>query len=137
MPKHKCPFPDCTFETEDISNELAVLMLTIHNNGTHNIETNPARMCKVEKVKRPTICAGGSSAEWSYFTTRWQEYAEATKIQGKENVIQLLECCDDNLRKDLTRNTGGSLSEKTVDEVMAAIKKLAVRKHHGCKGRAA
>ena len=81
----------------------------------------------MEKVKRRSICAGGSSEEWSYFTTRWQEYVEATKIQGKEIVIQLLECCDENLRKDLTRNAGGSLVNKTAEEVMAAIKKLAVR----------
>ncbi len=127
MPKHRCPYPDCMYETEDISDELAIVMITIHNKGTHADTSAPPQTCKVEKVKRPSICAGGSSEEWSYFTTRWQEYVEATKIQGKENVIQLLECCDENLRKDLTRNAGGSLVNKTAEEVMAAIKKLAVR----------
>ena len=39
----------------------------------------------------------------------------------------MLECCDEQLRKDLTRSAGGSLTGKTADEVMAAIKKLAVR----------
>ncbi|CAB4033724.1 Transposon Ty3-I Gag-Pol poly [Paramuricea clavata] len=130
MPKHKCPFPKCTYETEDISDELAVVMITIHNTGAHTNTPAPTQLtqtCKVERVKRPNVCAGGSSEEWSYFITRWQEYAEATKIQGKEKVIQLLECCDENLRKDMTRNEGGSLVDKTADEVMAAIKKLAVR----------
>ena len=128
MPKHKCPFPDCTYETEDISDEVAVVMITVHNSGVHtNTTTTTTQSCKVEKVKRPTIHTGGSSEEWSYFSTRWQEYAEATKIQGKEKAIQLLECCDETLRKDLTRNAGGSLVNKTADEVMAAIKKLAVR----------
>ena len=79
------------------------------------------------KTPNHTYWGGGSSEEWSYFSTRWQEYAEATKIQGKKKVIQLLECCDETLRKDLTRNAGGSLVNKTADEVMAAIKKLAVR----------
>ncbi|CAB4041678.1 Hypothetical predicted protein, partial [Paramuricea clavata] len=130
MPKHKCPFPECTYKTEDISDELAVVMITIHNTGAHTNTPAPTQLtqaCKVERVKRPNVCAGGSSEEWSYFITRWQEYAEATKIQGKEKVIQLLECCDENLRKDMTRNEGGSLVDKTADEVMAAIKKLAVR----------
>ena len=42
-------------------------------------------------------------------------------------VIQLLECCEEQLWKDLTRNVGGSLTNQSVDEVMTAIKKLAVR----------
>ena len=45
--------------------------------------------------------------------TRWTDYAEATKVQGKDKVIQLLECCEEQLRNDLTRNAGGSLTNKT------------------------
>lgn len=55
----------------------------------------------------------------------------ATKVTpGEDNVVQLLECWDEQLRKDLTRNAGGSLTIKTVDEVMAAINKLAVREEN-------
>jgi hypothetical protein len=56
--------------------------------------------------------------------------ASATKITGHDKVIQLLECCDEPLRKDLTRSAGGSLTDKTVDDVLAAIKKLAVREEN-------
>ena len=49
------------------------------------------------------------------------------EIKGKAKVIQLLECCDDPLRKDLTRSAGGSLTTKTPKDLLAAIKKLAVR----------
>ena len=45
-------------------------------------------------------------------------------------VIQLLECLKEQLRKDLTRNTGGSLTNKSMDEVMAANKKLAMREEN-------
>ena len=62
---------------------------------------------KAEKVKRPSISATGSSEEWSYFRFRWKEYTVDTKIKGKDEVIQLLGCCDEQLRKDLTRNAGG------------------------------
>ena len=81
---------------------------------------------KVERVRRPTVSAAGSSEEWSYFLTHWQDYAEATKVTGKDKVVQLLEWCVEQLRKDLTWNAGGSLTNKIVDKVMAAIKKLAV-----------
>ena len=81
---------------------------------------------KLKKVRRPTISAAGSSEDWSYFLTRWGDYVSATNVTGKDKVIQLLECCDEQLRKDLTRNAGGSLTDKTAAEVMEAIKKLAV-----------
>lgn len=80
------------------------------------------------------MSAAGSSEKWSYFLTRWQDYAEATKVTGKDKVVQLLECCDEQLRKDLTWNAGGSLTHKTVDEVMAAIKKTCCERgeYNGC-----
>ena len=131
MPKHRCPYPECEYETEDVNDELAAVLLTVHSNGTHVQTTSQpatqATTAKVEKVRRPTISSAGSSEEWSYFLTRWKDYVEATKLKGKDMVIQLLECCEEQLRKDLTRNAGGSLTSKSVDEVMAAIKKLAVR----------
>ena len=59
---------------------------------------------------------------------RWEEYKAANPAMvGKRAVLQLLECCDDELRKDLTRNAGGSLADRPETEVLAAIKLLAVR----------
>ena len=77
-----------------------------------------------------TISAGGTSEEWTYFTSRWTDYKTATKVSGQDVVIQLLECCEESLRKDLTRNNGGSLTGKTEEAVLAAIKQLAVREEN-------
>ena len=85
---------------------------------------------RVEKVTRPTISSAGTSEEWAYFTTRWTEYVAATRITGRDQVVQLLECCDNQLRKDLTCNAGGSLSDKPIDEVLTAIKQLAIREEN-------
>jgi hypothetical protein len=52
-------------------------MLTIHSNGTHTSTATPSQQYKTEKVRRPTLLTGGSSEEWSYFLTRWQDYAGA------------------------------------------------------------
>eukprot|EP00794_Sanderia_malayensis_P002913 gene2913-3365_t len=105
MTKHKCPCPECTYETEDIIEALAVVMIGTHAAGTH--VTAPTVATKIERVKRPTVSAAGTSEEWTYLQSRWDDYVEATKITGKDKVVQLLECCDDQLRKDLTRNAGG------------------------------
>ena len=111
---------------------------SVHSNGTHvAAPTNSQRTiaAKIERVKRPTISATGSSEEWTYFLTRWQEYVDATQITGKDKVLQLLECCDDNLCKDITRNAGGSLANKTVEQVLTAVKKLAVREENAMVAR--
>ena len=136
MPKYKCPYPDCDYETEEAEDQLAAVLLQIHSTGVHNnnqatnTRTGINATAKIEKVRRPTISAAGSSEEWTYFQTRWQDYVEATKITGKDKVIQLLECCDETLRKDLTRNAGGTLTNKPIDDVMAAIRELAVREEN-------
>lgn len=40
---------------------------------------------------------------------------------------QLLECCDEQLRKELTRNASRTLTELSEIEVLAVMKMLAVR----------
>ena len=42
----------------------------------------------------------------------------ATKLSGTDKVIQLLECCDEQLWKDLTRNAGGTITVKMEEEVL-------------------
>ena len=64
-----------------------------------------------------------------------QDYIDARKVTGKDNVVQLFECCDDQLRKDLTRNAGGSLTNKPIEEVMTAIRKLAVLEENAMVAR--
>lgn len=47
-----------------------------------------------------------------------RDYVKATKLEGTDRVIQLLGCCDEQLRKDLTRNARGTLNEMTEDRYL-------------------
>jgi hypothetical protein len=105
---------------------LAAALITTHAT-IHNSSVMNTVAAKVEKVKRPTISSAGTSEDWSYFISRWNDYVTATKVSGKDKVIQLLECCDEQLRKDLTRTTGGTLTNSTEEDVLKAMKRLAVR----------
>ncbi|XP_021365018.1 uncharacterized protein LOC110457888 [Mizuhopecten yessoensis] len=127
MPAVACPITDCDYVTDDLDATIVAALITAHS-AVHIPKREHA--AKVEKVKRPTLSAAGSSEESAYFQSRWSDYVSATKITGRDKVIQLLECCDEPLRKDLTRSAGGSLADKTIDEVLAAIKKLAVREEN-------
>ena len=127
MPAVQCSIPGCDYVTDDLDAAIVAALITAHCT-THAPE--PVTIAKVEKVKRPVISTAGTSEEWVYFESRWSDYIEATKIAGRDKVVQLIECCDEQLRKDLTRSAGGSLTNKTEQEVLAAIKKLAVREEN-------
>ena len=104
------PYPGCTFNTNDVAEALAVMLLQIHASGSHSGGTpdgnqnnlTTAVMC-VKKVWCPIISAASSTEAWFYFNIRWTEYVTAVKITGQDCVIQLLECCEEDLQKDLTR----------------------------------
>ena len=82
---------------------------------------------KAEKVKRPVISASGTSEEWTYFTQRWTEYKQATRLSGQDIIFQLLECCDEALRKDLSRSFS-NLTSYDETTLLGHIKSLAVIK---------
>ena len=75
------------------------------------------------KVKRPSITSAGTTEDWQYFKSRWSDYVKATKL---DKIIQLLECCDEQLRKDLTRDAGGTLTGMT----RPSVRSLAVREEN-------
>ncbi len=49
------------------------------------------------------------------------------ELKAADRVLQLLECCDEQLRRDLTRVAGGTLADKSEEDVLAA---LAVREEN-------
>ena len=109
MPAVSCPIEGCEYKTPDLDPAIVAALITAHTT-THT--GNQA--AKVEKVKRPAIAAAGTSEEWTYFELRWKDYVTATKLAGREKVIQLLECCEENLRRDLTRSAGATLTDKSI-----------------------
>ena len=139
MPECPCPYPGCDYKTEDVGDDFAQLSIKIHSQGAHPLTPQAptttaeptASHSREEKVRRPTLTAGGTGEDWIYFSARWDEYKAAnTAMTGKRAVLQLLECCDEELRKDLTRNAGGSLADRPEEDVMKAIKVLAVRQEN-------
>ena len=132
MPVIACTIPNCTYVTDDVDAIISVALLNTHaiiHVPTHS--TNAAA-AKVDRVKRPTVTSAGSSEEWDYFLVKWRDYVEATKVTGKERTIQLLECCDDQLRTDVTRSIGmGRLfTDRPEEEILTLVRRLAVREEN-------
>ena len=64
---------------------------------------------------------------------------EATKVTGKDRTIQLLDCCDDQLRKDVTRSIGmgRTLTDRPEEEILTLVRRLAVREENTMVARVA
>ena len=126
MVQIQCPIEGCAYQTPDHSDTIVAALLSAHATSHSRPATAPSGF----SVKPPTIQAGGTTEDWNYFTARWNEYVTATNIGGTTQAIQLLECCEEGLRKELTRSNGGSLANKTVQDIMNAIKNLAIREEN-------
>ena len=124
----KCPYPGCAYSTPaDLDPAVAAVVLS-----THAMTHSRATKAKPAPVKRPEISSGGTTEGWSYFIARWRAYSGAVQLSARDTSIQLLECCDAKLRRDVTRNTIGptTLEDMTEENLLRAIRALAVREEN-------
>ena len=141
--KLQCPVPDCTYKTEDLTDAslltaLLNLHATAHVKPAAAAEAAPAPpKAIIRELKRPTISHAANSEDWAYFIICWEEYRVGSRLDGQDVVLQLLECCTEDLRRDLVHTEGRSLSKRSENEVLEAIKSLAVRKENVIASRAA
>ena len=133
----KCLLEGCDYEATQEKTKVVVAMLNIHAITHATPPRESASNAKMEKLRRPTIALAGTAETWAYFVTRWGEYKMGTKLTGHDIVTQLLECCEEDLRKDLTRAAGRSLVGSNEADVLAAMKKLAVRAENTMVARVA
>lgn len=123
-----CPIEGCNYTATHAEAAVVVAMLNIHATTHAAAPREPGVSAKMEKIRRPSIALSGTAETWSYFLTRWGEYKRGTKLVGSDVVTQLLECCEEDLRKDLTRAAGKSLVDSDEKDVLAAME------HHGGPG---
>ena len=123
-----CPFPGCTYSTP-AGMEPAVTAVVL---STHAMSHAGAAKAKPAPIKRPEMTSGGTTENWSYFLTRWKAYSRAVQLSGQDVTIQLLECCDSKLRRDMTRNAVGptKLEDMTEEGLLEAMRSLAVREEN-------
>ena len=127
MPTTACPIAGCTFVTADVPDAAErIALLTIHA-STHAPAATTA--VKAEKVNRPKIARASTSEDWEYFVRRWRDYKTATQITGNDTKIQLMECCEETLRRDLHRSDK-EISTKEETTILTAIRRLAVREEN-------
>ena len=133
----ECPIEDCDYTATHAEAAVVAAMLSVHATVHVAVPRALGANTKMEKLKRPSVALAGTGEAWSYFITRWGEYKTGTKLVGPDIVAQLLECCEEELRKDLTRTAGKSLMSSDEKDVLTAMKALAIRAENTMVARVA
>ena len=114
MPQVKCSYPN-NYGTDDSLGELALKLLNIMPATIWYHITEHQRLKESDNL---IFSSAGTSEEWQYCSTCWDESVAATKLSGPDKVLQLLESCKNQLFKGLTHAVGGSLTSKSDKEVL-------------------
>ena len=99
----ECPIEGCNYAATHADAAVVAALLSVHASVHVTVPRALGANAKIEKIKRLTVALAGTGEAWSYFVTRWGEYNTGTKLVGPDVVAQLLECCEEELRKYLTR----------------------------------
>ena len=127
MPIFACPVTDCTFATEDINDAVAVVMLQIHASAVHPpaLARTPITRPKAPPMERPRIDCGVEPEAWNNFLRRWQLFRNGSDITDAAAPLQLFECASQRLG-DMVLKADPAVVSRSLDEVLAAIRRLAV-----------
>ena len=123
MPVIDCPIDGCSYNTGDVEANVAVALLTIHNNI--HVVSNRAPKQRAPKLDRPSISKESSEEVWNTFKTRWEMFKKGTELTADETVQQLFQCCDVDLGDSILKSYAAAASG-TEEQLLAAIKQLAV-----------
>ena len=121
----KCPIPGCDYEIrEEVQNDCKNTLLQLH---LQHHQSQTANAVKPEKLKRPCLAIENSTEEWNFFVSRWENYKQSTGLTASKITTQLIECCDEALLKDLIRVHRDSLYSLVEEDLLKAIRRLAVQ----------
>ena len=127
----KCPIPGCAYATGEQTEPVAIAYFNAHM----YVHTQPPQASQSAstsvshrngpKLDRPMIETGVSMEEWIMFERRWAIFKEGSHIADEDASHHLFQCADALLGDSLLK-TDPDIVGKDVDEVLSAMKRLAV-----------
>ena len=124
----ECSVPDCTFTTDDVSEALAISLLSNHNLAHCNLAPTVADAAPAPrgpKLERPKVDVGVTIEEWNVFTRRWEVFKSGSGIDDASAPSQLFQCAGTELGDSLLKANPNAASE-TLTQLLAAMRSLAV-----------
>ena len=127
----QCSVPNCTFTTDDVSEALAIALLSNHNLAHCNLAPTVADAAPAPtaprgpKLERPKVDVGVTIEEWNVFTRRWEVFKSGSGIDDASAPSQLFQCARTELGDSLLKANPNAASE-TLTQLLAAMRSLAV-----------
>ena len=128
MPSVSCPFPDCNWKSDNLSDALGSVLtqqLIMHDKAVHQAAPKPEK--PKLKIDPPRLGIGASPEEWAAFKRQWKMYKEGTGLADSQLSTALFYSCSEDLRQDLMRDIQSDISDLTETALLAEIKKLSVK----------
>ena len=130
MPVYNCRVEGCEFQTDNVPNAIAAAQLTGHN-SVHVVQPQvpapaPAAVQRRgPKVDRPQLTDSINEVTWNAFMQDWNTFVRANHIEDIDKSIQLLSCCDGDLKGKVASICPDAYT-KTAEELLVIVKRLAV-----------
>ena len=114
--KLSCQFTGCEWSIEHDSEAVAIALLTSHGNvHLSGPAVSTESRSKQPKVDRPELIQDISDEDWETFEDEWRRFKRSwysPSTTQLEVTDQLLECCEQNLRRLLVKQDP-SISSQT------------------------
>ena len=125
-----CTFPTCEYKTEDVSEGLAIALLTNHSlthqyNSPSNAGPSLPPVPRGPKLERPKVNIGVSTEEWNVFTRRWEVFRTGSGIDDASAPSQLFQCAETELGDSLLK-ANPNAATSNLHDLLTAMRSLAV-----------
>ena len=126
----ECSVPGCTYKTNDVSEALAIALLTNHglaHQSAPSVMAAPAQAPTPQgpKLDRPKVDVGVSIEEWNVFIRRWDVFCTGSGIGAAQAPFQLFQCAGPELGDSLLK-ANPTVASGTLQDLIAAMRSLAV-----------
>ena len=91
----------------------------------HPVVQACVKKAKPPSMSLPKVARDIMDDQWASFVNEWESFKNTTDLPGDSVNRYILSCCEEDLRTSVLRAEPRVVS-KTEEEVLAAIKKLAV-----------
>lgn len=129
-----CPVNGCGWKSDKLPIEFASALANqqqLHDRTAHPTQAAPqapaSNTSHALKINPPSISAGSSPDQWSSFKKMWAIYKVGAAVPTVMISTALFHCCDEDLMNDLMRDLQTDVTTMDETDLLAAIKRLAVR----------
>ena len=106
----------------------AIDLLKLHVAAIH---TGQGGRANRKKMDRPAITAEATEATWKILLSDWKRYKSTTEVRDLEDIRnELLNCCSTQVRSSLANSRGAKVEDMNEEQLVDAIKKVAVKISH-------